>query len=325
MSPIPPAPIDCFYVYPTVSLENTPNADMASGPEERRVCRVPICILRAKCRTFAPLYRQITVASLNGAVSGADFQLPYRDVLEAWRFYLAHENQGRGAVLIGHSQGAKILTRLLAEEVDGRPVQRLLISAILPGTDIQMPRNSHASGTFHHIPACATRSQIGCIIAYSTYLASDPPGPDSAFGASAGQGLSDACVNPGALIADGTLDTRLPTRGEVANPLRHDLCRKSRAHIRHVHNHQQPNDPDGDDQDKRYWGRRLDSSPDCIGCSKAHVGASCAGCKSWPWRSGRHRRPAGAGVVVQEIDDGESPRKGDTEARGGVGAQPGRR
>src|SRR5262245_42661107 len=31
----PNAPIDCFYVYPTVSNDSTPNSDMTAGNEER--------------------------------------------------------------------------------------------------------------------------------------------------------------------------------------------------------------------------------------------------------------------------------------------------
>src|SRR5262245_23123896 len=33
----PNAPIDCFYVYPTVSNDQTPNSDMSAGPEEHSV------------------------------------------------------------------------------------------------------------------------------------------------------------------------------------------------------------------------------------------------------------------------------------------------
>src|SRR5436190_3629162 len=33
----PNAPIDCFYVYPTVSNDPTPNSDMNAGPEEKSV------------------------------------------------------------------------------------------------------------------------------------------------------------------------------------------------------------------------------------------------------------------------------------------------
>ena len=66
-----------------------------------------------------------------GEITGADSELAYRDVLSAWRFYLAHENAGRGVVLIGHSQGAYLLMRLLAAQVDGKKDQGRLVSAIL--------------------------------------------------------------------------------------------------------------------------------------------------------------------------------------------------
>ena len=31
----PDAPIDCFYIYPTVSTDPTPSSDMIAGPEEK--------------------------------------------------------------------------------------------------------------------------------------------------------------------------------------------------------------------------------------------------------------------------------------------------
>ena len=34
-----------------------------------------------------------------------DCALAYNDVLEAWNYYLEHFNNGRGVVLVGHSQG----------------------------------------------------------------------------------------------------------------------------------------------------------------------------------------------------------------------------
>ena len=38
----------------------------------------------------------------------------YDDVVDAWNYYLAHENHGRGVVLVGHSQGSGVLTGLIA-------------------------------------------------------------------------------------------------------------------------------------------------------------------------------------------------------------------
>ncbi len=218
-SPDSSAPIDCFYVYPTVSRDPTPNADMTPGPEERRVATTQLARFGARCRTFAPLYRQTTITALLGGVQGADRELAYGDVRAAWRYYLAHQNSGRGIVLVGHSQGSRLLARLIAEEIDGKPVQQRLVSAIIPGTDVQVPVGKDVGASFKTVPLCRHADQIGCVIAYSSYLATDPPGSDARFGKAAGPGLAYACVNPGALVDDGTLDAELPTTGEVAKVL----------------------------------------------------------------------------------------------------------
>ena len=47
---IPKAPIDCFYVYPTVSTDPTPNSDMTAGNEERNVVRQQFARFGSQCR-----------------------------------------------------------------------------------------------------------------------------------------------------------------------------------------------------------------------------------------------------------------------------------
>jgi len=218
-APDPAAPIDCFYVYPTVSHQLTANADTTLDPEERRVGASQFARFSGVCRPYAPLYRQTTDAALVGAAKGADPELAYGDVRAAWRFYLEHDNQGRGVVLIGHSQGAHHLTRLIAEEIDGKPAQRRLVSAILLGGNVQVAPGADAGGDFRHVRLCRSAGQAGCLIAYSTYLAADPPGPESNFGRPKGPGLAAACVNPAALLGHDGLDAELPTRAEVARLL----------------------------------------------------------------------------------------------------------
>ena len=66
----PNAPIDCFYVYPTVSNDPTGNSDMSPGPEEKGVVRAQFARFASKCRPYAPLYRQITLAALRAAIGG---------------------------------------------------------------------------------------------------------------------------------------------------------------------------------------------------------------------------------------------------------------
>ncbi|MET0498545.1 MAG: DUF3089 domain-containing protein, partial [Steroidobacteraceae bacterium] len=57
----PAAAIDCFYVYPTVSLDATGNSDMTAGPEELAAISSQFARFGSKCRTYAPLYRQGTL------------------------------------------------------------------------------------------------------------------------------------------------------------------------------------------------------------------------------------------------------------------------
>lgn len=198
------APIDCFYVYPTVSRDRTGNAAMQVKEEEIAVINQQFARFGAVCRRYAPLYRQVTLAALHANLRGApipvDRAIPYADVQRAWAHYLAHDNQGRGVVLIGHSQGAGILTKLIQSEIDGQPVQQRLVGAILAGTRIQVPVGKDVGGDFKAVPLCKAPGQTGCVITFASFRADRPPSAASTlFGASAGPGLEAACVNPAAL------------------------------------------------------------------------------------------------------------------------------
>ena len=63
------APIDCFYVYPTVSLDQTGNSDMTAGPEEHGVILQQFARFSSVCRVYAPLYRQVTLTALRSIIA----------------------------------------------------------------------------------------------------------------------------------------------------------------------------------------------------------------------------------------------------------------
>jgi hypothetical protein len=199
----PNAPIDCFYVYPTVSTDTGGNSDMTAGPEENGVVRAQLARFASQCRVFAPLYRQATLTALRAATTGSpiavDRALGYNDVLDAWNHYLQHDNNGRGVVLIGHSQGSGVLTQLMRNEIDGKPVQSKLISALLLGTSLAVPKGKDVGGAFQHIPLCHSASQVGCAIAYASFRSTIPPPANSRFGRVQGENVQAACVNPAAL------------------------------------------------------------------------------------------------------------------------------
>ena len=214
----PKAPIDCFYVYPTVSMDTTPNSDMTAGEEELNVVRVQAARFGSQCRVFAPLYRQVTLAALRSVLAGrpanVDRNLAYNDVLDAWNYYLEHDNQGRGVVLIGHSQGSMVLTELIKHEIDGKPIQKQLISALLLGTNLAVPRDKDVGGAFQQVPLCRNSKQIGCVITYVSFRANAPPPANSRFAKVAGQDQIAGCANPAALKGgSGELHAYLSTKG----------------------------------------------------------------------------------------------------------------
>lgn len=197
------APVDCFYVYPTVSNDTTPNSDMNAGPEEHSVIRAQFARFASQCKTYAPLYRQVTLTALRSAMTGkplaADRTLGYNDVAAAWNHYLKHDNQGRGVVLIGHSQGSGVLTQLIKNEIDGKPLQSKIISALLLGTNVAVPKGKDVGGAFQHMPLCKSATQLGCVISYVSFRDDVPPPPNSRFGRVTTEGMQAACVNPAAL------------------------------------------------------------------------------------------------------------------------------
>jgi hypothetical protein len=199
----PAAPIDCFYVYPTVSTDPGGNSDMEPGPEETNVVRSQFARFASQCRVYAPLYRQATLTALRAATTGTpipvDRPLGYNDVKDAWNYYLQHDNNGRGVVLIGHSQGSGVLTQLIREEIDGKPVQSRLVSAILAGTNLAVPKGKDVGGAFKTIPICRSASQTGCAIPYVSFRSTIPPPENSRFGRVAAEGMAAACANPAAL------------------------------------------------------------------------------------------------------------------------------
>jgi hypothetical protein len=150
------------------------------------------------------MYRQVTLTALKARMTGkpmagVDPVLGYNDVKDAWNYYLAHDNQGRGVVLIGHSQGSGVLIQLVKNDIDGKPIQARIVSVILGGARLQVPVGKDVGGDFKSIPLCHNAEQLQCAINFASFRSDVPPPSDSLFGGSSGAGLEAACVNPAAL------------------------------------------------------------------------------------------------------------------------------
>jgi hypothetical protein len=217
---------DCFYVYPTVSQEATANSDLRVQEAETAVAIAQASRFSTVCRVFAPMYRQITLSMLFAHpaldIPAAYVAKAYTSLASGFEDYLAHLNDGRPIVFIGHSQGTVMLIRLLARVVDANPRLRdRLVLAILLGGDVE-------TRSFAHIPLCSHRAAHGCVIAYSSFPGEPPatavfgrPGQGVALqsGQPARKGSRIACVNPAALGGGrAALDPYFPSLGRASTP-----------------------------------------------------------------------------------------------------------
>lgn len=200
-SPPPEPAADCFYVYPTVDLSVVPGnhddfADLAPmvGATDAQAHR-----FRDVCALYVPLYRQVTIGAyvFGGDQLEARLELAYSDIEAAFRQYLATYNRGRPIVLVGHSQGAHLLTRLVQRLFDRDPAMRARLAvALLVGGDVQVPRGRTVGATFAHVPLCTRAGETGCVVAFRSHqdgLAVDP-GRNAPR-----EGDETACVNPASL------------------------------------------------------------------------------------------------------------------------------
>ncbi len=213
----PEAPIDCFYVYPTVSEDAAANSDITPGDGERNAAANQAAAFSEVCRVFTPMYRQVTLSALRAMLAGGasvtNREMAYADIQSAWRRYLDVHNEGRGVVLIGHSQGAGILARLIASEMKTPETRERLVSAILLGANIEVDPSRPGDGALGGLPLCGKGDEYGCLIAYTSFRADQPPESPSLFGAATQRGRQTACVNPAMLDgSDGQLRARLPAR-----------------------------------------------------------------------------------------------------------------
>jgi hypothetical protein len=214
-------PIDCFYVYPTVSSQFTMNANLEIGPEEKQIAIDQASRFSQTCKVYAPIYPQLTIPAINtpGGITPEGSAIAYIGVLTAFEEYLARYNNGRGFVLVGHSQGSAMLEQLIKEQIDPNPaLRKQLVSAILLGGNVIVPKGKTEGAMFKNVPSCQNVAQTHCVVAYSSFL-KEPLNPSN-FGRVGGPLLGGTateeeikkdevlCVNPS-----------IPVQGNYPGPM----------------------------------------------------------------------------------------------------------
>jgi hypothetical protein len=159
-----------FFVHPTSYLErarwNAPLDDAESRIRARTFLR-GLASPFAAGEVWAPRYRQATFGAFltEEPAAAQAIDAAYRDVEQAFEYFLAQVEDGTPIVLAGHSQGARHVIQLLRERIAGTPLQGRIAAVYAVGWPISLEHDLPALG----LPACRTPGEGGCIVSWSSF------------------------------------------------------------------------------------------------------------------------------------------------------------
>ncbi len=174
-----PAPaFAVFFVHPTTYFErkrwNAPLDDAESQELARTFLRGMASPFGEATEIWAPRYRQMTFGAFltDGEEREKALAAAYRDVEQAFEFFLSSVDDGTPIVLAGHSQGALHLIHLIADRVAGTPLSKRIAAAYLVGWPISLEHDLPELG----LAACATPDQGNCISSWMSFSEPAQPG-----------------------------------------------------------------------------------------------------------------------------------------------------
>jgi len=218
-----------FFVPPTSYIQaggdwNASLTDASTNQRARIFLRGLASPFNGADEIWAPKYRQAAVGAFLTDKPDAKLAIDaaYRDVRDAFRYFVESVDPAKPIVLAGHSQGALHILRLLMEEVAGTDLESRIAAIYAPGWPISVEHDLPALP----FPACAAPGQVGCILSWSSFA--DDNDPDflmRRYGSTPGldgEPRGDGpilCVNPltggtnGSAPASSNLGTLVPDEG----------------------------------------------------------------------------------------------------------------
>jgi hypothetical protein len=161
--------VDVFYLYPTAWSSSNPNPQICAINEPSMLVQAPAAFARQATafetvgNIYAPYYRQDNSSSIDrwNTIAG----IPTLDATAAFDYYIRHYNNDRPFILLGHSQGATVMTNLLSGYLRDHPfVHRRMIAAYVIGS----PITTAYLADNPHLRFAEGPDDTGVIISYNT-------------------------------------------------------------------------------------------------------------------------------------------------------------
>lgn len=175
----PPVPALVFFVHPTSYFGrahwNAPLDDAEADKRAALFVRGLASPFAGATQLWAPRYRQAALGALLARTPAGPKALDaaYADIAQAFDAFIAKVPQSQPIVLVGHSQGAYLLRRLIHDKIAGTPLARRVAAAYLIGWPISLEHDLPAMG----LPACSAPDQAGCVVSWLSFA--EPSDPET--------------------------------------------------------------------------------------------------------------------------------------------------
>ncbi|MDD5678629.1 MAG: DUF3089 domain-containing protein [Kiritimatiellae bacterium] len=160
--------VDVFYLYPTSWTNSGPVPEYCAIDNPQILSNAPVYFahqataFEPMANLYAPFYRQANLTP-NDPVYVAG--IPTTDATAAFDYYLQHFNRGRPFMLAGHSQGANVLSNLLAEYVKAHPS---ILARMIAAYVIGYPVTAQYLADNSYLKFAEGPGDTGVIISYNT-------------------------------------------------------------------------------------------------------------------------------------------------------------
>ncbi len=168
---VPGKTADVFFICPTVYPGAGDSFNMELSDEETKesflgATNMEKGIYDADSRFFAPYYRQAGLNAYSADAAGREkyLEIAYRDVQEAFEYYLQNLNNGRPIILAGFSQGADLCLRLLKDYFADEELNARLVACYAIGWSV----SAEELEEYPHLKFANGESDTGVIVSFNS-------------------------------------------------------------------------------------------------------------------------------------------------------------